>query len=897
MAALRSRFLILALLATATALLAACGDDPATTTCDLDCSSPPAPVCDGDERVTYAVLGACVDNACEYPEQRRACADGCADGVCVGEADLCEGVTCESPPAPFCEGDTRVAFTPRGECDDATGECSYVRRRADCSEDGQICLDGECVDPGCSGVVCDTPPEPSCDDDVAITYGPLGACDEATGACDYSQRREDCAGIDRVCNEGVCVTRCDGVACDTPPEPFCEGDDAVRYDATGTCDAADGSCSYGEQRETCDTASEACVDGACIALCDADLCDTPPENTCDGVTALRYDESDGACVDNECAWEPERVDCGLLGTTCENGECLGLCDAVTCDTPPEPACDGDTVLTYTGAGTCRDGVCSYTAAREDCAATGRICSDGACDDPCVDVVCDTPDLPFCVDDSERVVYQTPGTCSAGTCFYTSTTQQCADFGLACVDGQCIDLCEGLTCTDGPADSCEGDFALDYPLVGTCGLTGCDYTPRRINCGALGETCVDGACTSLCEGVDCTALPAPTCDGDVRVTVTRPGLCDVGECVYDETRDDCTETGCLCFDGACVDPCEAVTCDAPPTPGCDGDVAVSFAAPGLCLDGDCEYVEQRDDCALRGERCIGGACTTLCDGRLCFSPPSNSCDGNTAVIWDFVGTCVAEGCEYTFTEEDCAASGLLCIGGSCAAPCGGDTCETPPPAFCDGTEVVSYVGPGVCEAPTCVYTEQRRDCADDRQLCRLGACFDPCLDVSCATPPLAVCEGNVRVRYAAPGTCDLGACSFDRLETNCASTGDVCVNGLCVDPCVTSDLCTTPPDATCRGDVAVSFAGPATCTGGACDWVETTDDCAARGEVCDAGSCSALCVGVSCDTPPAPACEGNVAVSSGARGLCELGVCLYPESRTDCTSIVALCVAGACEEIE
>ena len=197
----------------------------------------------------------------------------------------------------------------------------------------------------------------------------------------------------------------------------------------------------------------------------------------------------------------------------------------------------------------------------------------------------------------------------------------------------------------------------------------------------------------------------------------------------------------------------------------------------------------------------------------------------------------------------------------------------------------------------MYTEERRDCADDGQLCRLGTCFDPCLDVSCATPPLAVCDGNTRIRYAAPGTCDLGACAFDPIETDCAATGDVCVNGLCVDPCVTSDPCTTPPDATCRGDVAVSFAGPATCTGGACDWVETTDDCAARGEVCDDGSCSALCVGVTCDAPPAPACEGNVAVSSSAGGLCELGVCLYPETRTDCTAIGALCTAGTCAEIE
>jgi hypothetical protein len=43
---------------------------------------------------------------------------------------------------------------------------------------------------------------------------------------------------------------CAQVTCDAPPASSCDGDNAVTYAATGTCDATDGMCDYAEAART-----------------------------------------------------------------------------------------------------------------------------------------------------------------------------------------------------------------------------------------------------------------------------------------------------------------------------------------------------------------------------------------------------------------------------------------------------------------------------------------------------------------------------------------------------------------------------------------------------------------------------------------------------------------------
>ncbi|MGK0358471.1 MAG: hypothetical protein ACI9U2_000760 [Bradymonadia bacterium] len=81
--------------------------------------------------------------------------DGAEDGYQIDNAGLltslagaCDDLICAAPPAPTCDGDTRVAFTVPGQCQPIEGEgvCLYPEgARRDCSLDGGLCDAGECV--------------------------------------------------------------------------------------------------------------------------------------------------------------------------------------------------------------------------------------------------------------------------------------------------------------------------------------------------------------------------------------------------------------------------------------------------------------------------------------------------------------------------------------------------------------------------------------------------------------------------------------------------------------------------------------------------------------------------------------------------------------------------------
>ncbi len=66
-----------------------------------------------------------------------------------------------------------------------------------------------------------------------------------------------------------------------------------------------------------------------------------------------------------------------------------------CDAPPQDGCsDAQTVITYTSAGRCVSGECSYEA---------------------TETACDAPPAPRCLDDTTLEIHEEVGACADGAC--------------------------------------------------------------------------------------------------------------------------------------------------------------------------------------------------------------------------------------------------------------------------------------------------------------------------------------------------------------------------------------------------------------------------------------------------------------------------------------------------
>lgn len=594
------------------------------------------------------------------------------------------------------------------------------------------------------------PPSPSCEGQFAIRYSGDGLVTEAC-VCDYAgvEEREDCAASGQTCAGGACVepdpSNCEGVTCPAPGA-FCDEGVAVRFEGDGSCDALTGECDYSgvEAREDCAAAQRECVDGACVdGPCTGVAC-PPLASRCERQVLVEY--TDGLCQDGACSYEGREVltDCGARGEVCQDGACVDLCDGVECEAP-EDRCEGQTSVQHDGPGSCnpRDGECDYEAVevRVDCAELGQICEGGRCVDLCAGVLCPAPQS-FC-EAQVAVSYQGAGSCNPldGSCGYGAVERRvdCAGQRKACVEGACVDLCQGEACSP-PPDACQGQVAVQHSGAGVCDpQTGlCDYDDVRVqvNCAGRGELCQDGACVpDPCEDQAC-APPAPSCEGSFAVRYTGAGTCDSedGSCDYQRvtTRTNCSAQGKVCQSGACVDPCGVGGCAAPDDV-CDGERAIQYTGPGVCNQqtGVCNFaqVQTTVDCAAQGEVCQDGACVDLCQGVTC-PRPSNTCDGSVSVRYTGAGACDPRDglCDYGSAEQrtDCGAFRQVCRAGACVDLCLGVTCPSPGD-YCEGEVAVVHIANGQCAYLTgqCDYrrVQARTDCSAQGQRCSLGACVD------------------------------------------------------------------------------------------------------------------------------------------------------------------------------
>ena len=303
------------------------------------------------------------------------------------------------------------------------------------------------------------------------------------------------------------------------------------YSTPATCRA--GQCVHVGQEKDC---AKGCKDGACVEdLCLGVICDSPPVGSCLDETTLGYFQAPGICSEGVCEYLALEETCGF---GCQAGACLGdPCLGKNCSAPPASACvDANTLRHYSPQGSCAAGACSYPP--QDIACTFG-CSAGAClEDPCLGVVCDTPPAQSCTEMMTLRTYQSTGTCTAGQCEYQELTQTC---DLGCQGGACLeDPCTGVSCTNSPANYCNGSGVVKYALNGTCSAGACAYKKAAYPC-EFG--CKAGECQpDPCLGVVCIAPPT-VCEAGGTVVTSFTSSCSAGNCFVVGGSTPC-EFGCL-----------------------------------------------------------------------------------------------------------------------------------------------------------------------------------------------------------------------------------------------------------------------------------------------------------------------------------------------------------------
>ncbi len=285
--------------------------------------------------------------------------------------------------------------------------------------------------------------------------------------------------------------------------------------------------------------------------CEDSECNAPPQSGCIDNLAVSFSPS-GRCEANECFYEQIQVSCGE-GTKCLGGICVVEedCLGIVCDEPPPATCNASVVVTYPGLGQCESGQCVYQPTFSPCDAD-QVCMNARCydlEDPCATISCESPPQRGC-DGNTVQVFGELGECVEGECIYPLTETECGD-NATCVEGECdstLDPCEGIECTTAPPRICAGNIVVIYGEIGVCEQGECRYPVFEEFC-LPNELCSEGACQDPCVGVTCSEPPVSFCDGDNLHTFPAQGTCFLGECDYAETIAECGD-GKICFEGAC-----------------------------------------------------------------------------------------------------------------------------------------------------------------------------------------------------------------------------------------------------------------------------------------------------------------------------------------------------------
>ena len=808
------------------------------------------------------------------------CPDGhhCVAKACVAFTGCSNSLGCTSAVGP--DGQSQPI------CDQKTGECTACTTAADCPASND-CIAKTCVpfnvcqnstqcskdqvcDPAtnrcvqCVGIA-DCPSDSLCEVGNCHTFTPCASdkactpmgmlCDVVKGKCTQCLKNADCPDIYNCQNVGVAGT---GVCV---LDMCAQGQGACSNNAKVTCNVVGNG--FG--------APVACpVQTTCIApggkpQCEAWTC--KPGLSCD-VDKLVTCSTDGLTI-------VKTQDCAASDGKCVAGACLPIiCSAGV------PFCDGQAVKQCS-----TDGLTATLA--KNCTET-EFCDNGTCNPQ----VC-APNQPTCVGDILKLCMDTGAgpTASAGT--------DCTATGQKCIAGKC----QTLVCS--PASVfCDGS------TLKTCspdGLTVAKSSP----CG-VGYFCGLGKLGDAGCQLDACAPGQPSCNGNTAT------ICKVDGSGYEAAGTDCTPTGKVCSNGACV----SLLCD-PQTPlYCDGKTVKQCDSTGLnpktlqtcasnyyCASGNCypqvctpnqafckgnllegcntdgSAASLTLDCTVGGGACVSGACLPV----IC-SPGTTKCAGVNIVTCDPTGT--------SWAPSNCAAQ-TACDAGACkpiVCTPGSTQCSGANVATCNnvGTAwtTTSCSGKTACDGGACapvVCTPGSTQCTG----VKLTTCNAPgtawvtsscgaqsvcdagnCVSIVC-TPGTLSCSGTLLLPCNALGT---GYTS----GADCAASGLVCFGGVC-----TSQVC-APGSIQCTGLVlqvcnadGLGFAATNCDDGQIC----TIDACNAVGGACthtankcdDGNSCTTDTCTTSCIHTPqigATCSTGNACTAGatcGALGICSSGL--------------------------
>ncbi|MCB9726906.1 MAG: PQQ-like beta-propeller repeat protein [Deltaproteobacteria bacterium] len=348
------------------------------------------------------------------------------------------------------------------------------------------------------------------------------------GLCAQCRQDSDC-GVWQRCTSGTCLSR----VC-KPAQALCVGD--TRW----TC--AEG----GKSWEPFRCAPGTCVDGACAAC-------VPGSRWCseDGVVTCDSNGQAGAEV-QACAG----------ATQCVVEQC------VQCRVQGERGCVDGRAVECSAFGSWKVG--------EDCKASGKACSEGACID------CD-PGTLHCFDQDAECTY-------AGK---TKVLAHCLEQGSACWQGECLGLCDHYDVKQPLAVNCAAGVCCERPdgTLETTALEGCGepaagaYRPW--------EHCTVPVCCRTPDGAD-AELPVGTCNAGGGVELA-PEHCGAPTCCMDEDLQFSVMPVALCV------------------PSGGARVAdVACETTGCCRTGPSTFVEADvDACAA--------ASGTVTSGLLCHEP--------------------------------------------------------------------------------------------------------------------------------------------------------------------------------------------------------------------------------------------------------------------------------------
>lgn len=502
---------------------------------------------------------------------------------------------------------------------------------------------------------------------------------------------QDCTGDAECSGSEICTSRgrCIGGSCtadeDCPEDYHCGGEGVCEQECNP---AGSGQCPTGQQctsRGRCQSTGECASDDDCTAA---------PNDTCDGDVLVTYAEQ-GSCEgegeQRSCEYPASETSCQY---GCADGECEpNPCEGVTCDSPPEASCEGDTLVEYEG-GTCdpTTGECTYQETETGCA---NGCSGGACNTGgCTADSCTSPPEPECMENT-AVTYGSEDTwqCNEtedGTkCDYNAQFDNCSYVGGECMDASCQN-----------AVSETGDLVITE-VMGDPGAVE-DYQGEWFEVYNPGSSAIDLQGWTIRGGSD---EESHRIEESVEVGAESR--------IWMATSDDPAGDGSLTPDYVYSNVGLANTGDSIQLVDPDGDVADHiYWELGALLEG--------------ASRKLGGAV-------------SKTASANN----QYENLCPSLDPENVYGEGDVGTPGEP--NGECnAAPCSAYQCQRPT-AFCDDGEAVHPTKESAsCEKtrfnnPRCDFGVEKVNCTDS-QLCVSGFCEDlPTGDAQPAEGELVITE--------------------------------------------------------------------------------------------------------------------------------------------------------------